>query len=133
MRVRIVVSLLFVFVFAYSANVLAIFDGTAAAIRCGCAIRDAVQGLGIAVKVGIHAAEVEYGDRTMSGITVFTGVRITQAALPDKVLVSHTVKDLVAGSGITFMDRGTHILRGLPGEWRLFTPDVPKASAPTSH
>jgi class 3 adenylate cyclase len=109
---------------------LAVFDGAAAAIRCGCAIRDAVQGLKIAVRVGIHAGEVEYDD--ISGITVFTGVRITGVAQPGEVLVSHTVKELVAGSGITFMDRGTHILRGLPGEWRLFTPDVPEASASTS-
>ena len=54
------------------------------------------------------------------------------AAQPGEVLVSNTVKELVAGSGITFTDRGTHILRGFPGEWRLFTPDVPEASAPTS-
>lgn len=68
----------------------------------------------------------------ISGITVFTGVLITKAAQPGEVLVSHTVKDLVAGSGITFTDRGTHILKGLPGEWRLYTPDAPKASAPMS-
>jgi class 3 adenylate cyclase len=111
---------------------LAVFDSTAAAIRCGCGIRDAVQGLGITVRVGIHAGEVEYDDRIISGITVFTGIRITGAAQPGEVLVSHTVKELVAGSGITFTDRGTHILKGLPGEWRLFTPDVPEASAPTS-
>ncbi len=59
-----------------------------------------------------------------------TGIRITGVAQPGEVLVSNTVKDLVAGSGITFTDRGTHILKGLPGEWRLFTPDVPEASAP---
>jgi class 3 adenylate cyclase len=111
---------------------LAVFDGAAAAIRCGCAIRDAVQELGMAVRIGIHAGEVESDDRTMSGITVFTGSRITRAAQPSEVLVSNTVKELVAGSGITFTDRGTHLLRGLPGEWRLFTPDVPEASAPTS-
>jgi class 3 adenylate cyclase len=110
---------------------LAVFDGAAAAIRCGCAIRDAVQGLELAVKVGIHAGEVESDDTTMSGITVFTGFRITEIAQPGEVLVSHTVKDLVAGSGLTFTDRGTHIFRGLPGEWRLFTPDVPEASAST--
>jgi class 3 adenylate cyclase len=114
------------------ARILAVFDGAAAAIRCGCAIRDAVQGLGIMVKVGIHAGEVEYDGRTIGGITVHTGSRITGAAQPGEVLVSHTVKDLVAGSGITFTDRGTHLLRGLPGEWRLFTPDVPETSAPTS-
>jgi class 3 adenylate cyclase len=111
---------------------LAVFDGAAAAICCGCAIRDAVQKLGMAVRVGIHAGEVESDDRTMSGITVFTGSRITRAAQPSEVLVSNTVKELVAGSGITFTDRGTHLLRGLPGEWRLFTPDIPEASAPTS-
>jgi class 3 adenylate cyclase len=111
---------------------LAVFDGAAAAIRCGCTIRDAVQELGMAVRVGIHAGEVESDDRTMSGITVFTGSRITRVAQPSEVLVSNTVKELVAGSGITFTDRGTHLLRGLPGEWRLFTPDVPEASAPTS-
>ena len=109
-------------------EILAVFDGAAAAIRCGCAIRDAVQGLGMAVKVGIHAGEVEYDDRTMSGITVFTGVRITGAAQPGEVLVSHTVKELAAGSGITFTDRGMHILKGLPGEWRLLTPDVQEAN-----
>jgi class 3 adenylate cyclase len=109
---------------------LAVFDGAAAAVRCGCAIRDGVQGLGITVKVGIHAGEVEYDD--ISGITVLTGARIMGAGQPGEVLVSHTVKELVAGSGITFTDRGTHSFKGLPGEWRLFTPDVPKVSTPTS-
>src|SRR5215470_19332240 len=90
---------------------LAIFDGALAAIRCGCAIRDAVHGLGMAVQVGIHAGEVEYDDTTMSGITVFTGHRIKALAQPGEVLVSSTVKDLVAGSGITFTDRGTHTLK----------------------
>jgi class 3 adenylate cyclase len=80
------------------------------------------------VRVGIHAGEVEYDDTTMSGITVFTGVRIAAVAQPDEVLVSSTVKDLVAGSGITFTDRGTHILKQVPGEWRLFAPDVAKAA-----
>jgi class 3 adenylate cyclase len=112
-------------------QILAVFDGAAAAIRCGCAIRDAVQGLGMAVRVGIHAGEVEYDDRTMSGLTVFTGIRITGVAQPGEILVSNTVKELVAGSGITFTARGTHMLKGLPGEWQLFTPDVPEANAPT--
>ena len=103
---------------------LAIFDGAVAAIRCGCAIRDAVHGLGMAVGVGIYAGEVEYDDTTMSGITVFTGILIKAVAQPGEVLVSSTVKELVAGSGITFTDRGTHILQQLPEEWRLFAPDV---------
>ena len=84
------------------------------------------------MKVGIHAGEVESDDRTMSGITVFTGFRIIQIAQAGEVLVSNTVKDLVAGSGITFTDRGTHIFKGLPGEWRLLTPDVPAVSVSTS-
>jgi class 3 adenylate cyclase len=113
-------------------HTLAIFDGAAAAIRCGYVIRDAVQGLGMATNVGIHAGEVEYDDRTVGGITVFTGILIARAAQPGEVLVSNTVKELVAGSGISFTDRGTRLLRGLPGEWQLFTPDVPEASAPTS-
>jgi len=86
----------------------------------------------MAMKVGIHAGEVEYDDGTVSGITVFTGFRLTQIAQPGEILVSNTVKDLVAGSGLIFTDRGTHIFRGLSGEWRLFTPDVPEASTPTS-
>jgi class 3 adenylate cyclase len=113
-------------------DVFAVFDGAVAAIRCGYAIRDVAQGLGLTVKVGIHAGEVEYADRTISGITVHTGARIMGAAQPGEILVSHTVKELVAGSGITFTDRGPHSFRGLPGEWRLFTPDVPEASAPTA-
>src|SRR5262245_51418194 len=88
-------------------HTLAVFDSAAAAIRCGCAIREAVQGLRIAVKVGIHAGEVEYDN--ISGITVLTGARITAIAQPGEVLVSPTVKDLVAGSGLTFADRGTHL------------------------
>jgi class 3 adenylate cyclase len=113
-------------------EIFAVFDSAAAAIHCGCAIRDAVQELGMAVRVGIHAGEVQSDDETISGITVNTGSRITGVAQPGEVLVSTTAKDLVAGSGITFTERGTHMLRGIPGEWRLFTPDVPEASAATS-
>ena len=110
------------------AETLAIFDGAVAAIACGCSIRDAVQGIGMAVRVGVHAGEVEYDDTTMSGITVFTGIRIAAVAQPGEILVSGTVKELVAGSGITFTDRGTHVLKQLPGEWRLFAPDVVKGA-----
>jgi class 3 adenylate cyclase len=106
-------------------EIFAVFDGAATAIRCGCAIRDAVQGRGIPVRIGIHAGEVEYDDGTVGGITVNTGSRILGAAQPGEVLVSNTVKDLMAGSDISFKDRGTHIFKGIPGEWRLFTPDIP--------
>jgi class 3 adenylate cyclase len=111
---------------------LAIFDGAVAAIRCGCAIRDAVHALGMPVRVGIHAGEVEYDDTTMSGMTVVTGNRVMTVAQPGEVLVSSTVKELVAGSGITFMDRGTHTLKQLPGVWRLFAPDVGVANSSAS-
>jgi class 3 adenylate cyclase len=111
-------------------QILAGFDG-AAAIRCGCSIRNAVQRPGIAVRVGIHAGEVEYDDWTIGGITLHTGSRIKGVAQPGEVLVSHTVKELAAGSGITFLDQGTHILKELPGEWRLFRPDIPAGSART--
>ena len=107
-------------------QMLASFDGAAAAIRCGCSIRNVVQSLGIAVRVGIHAGEVAYDDRTIGGITLHTGSRIKAIAQPGEVLVSHTVKELAAGSGITFTDRGTHTLKGLPGDWRLFRPDLPE-------
>ena len=68
----------------------------------------------------------------MSGITVFTGVRIAAVAQPGEVLVSRTVKELVTGSGISFTDRGSHVLKQLPGEWRLFAPDVAVANSSAS-
>ena len=101
-------------------ELLAKFDGAGAAIRCGFAIRDAVLGLKVAVKIGIHAGEVEAAGG--SGITAVTCVRIRAIAQPGEVLVSSTVKELVTGSGITFTDRGTHAIKELPGEWRLFAP-----------
>jgi len=106
-------------------EIFAVFDGAASAIRCAYAIRDAVLAFGIPVSIGIHAGEVQYDDSAISGITVNTGARILGVAQPGEILVSSTVRDLMAGSDITFTDRGTHIFKALPGEWRLFTPDVP--------
>jgi class 3 adenylate cyclase len=105
------------------------FESPASAVRCACAIRGAVKELGIEVRVGVHAGEVECEAESLIGITVHIGSRVTGVASPGEVLVSSTVRDLTAGSGITFTDRGTHILRGIPGEWRLFTPDVPEVGA----
>ena len=82
--------------------------------------------------MGVHTGEVEHEEESLIGITVHIGFRVTSLADPGEVLVSSTVRDLMAGSGITFTDRGAHILRGIPGEWRLFTPDIPTARAPTS-
>jgi pimeloyl-ACP methyl ester carboxylesterase/class 3 adenylate cyclase len=99
---------------------LATFDGPARAIRCACAVRDRVRDLGIEVRAGLHTGEVELLDEDVGGISVHIGARVTADAAPSEVLVSNTVKDLVAGSGIEFDDRGVHVLRGIPGEWRLF-------------
>jgi class 3 adenylate cyclase len=109
----------------------ATFDSPASAIRCACSICDGVKALGVDVRVGVHAGEVEPEGEDVTGITVHTGCYVMRRAGPGEVLVSSTVRDLVAGSGIMFTDRGTHTLNGLPGEWRLFRPDVRDTSGPT--
>jgi class 3 adenylate cyclase/pimeloyl-ACP methyl ester carboxylesterase len=96
------------------------FDGPARAIRCAQAVRDNVGALGIDVRAGLHTGECELVDGKVAGIAVHTGARVASLAQPGEVLVSSTVKDLVAGSGIEFEDRGVGELRGIPGEWRLF-------------
>jgi pimeloyl-ACP methyl ester carboxylesterase len=101
-------------------GLFAAFDGPARAIRCGSAIADAVRVLGIAVRVGIHSGECEVIGEKVGGIAVHIGARIAGQAGPGEVLVSSTVRDLVAGSGIPFEDRGRHSLKGVPGEWSLF-------------
>lgn len=99
---------------------LAAFDGPARAIRCAGAIGDAVRLLGVQIRAGLHTGECEVIGNKLSGIAVHIGARVAALAAPDEVLVSSTVKDLVAGSGLRFQDRGIHSLRGVPGEWRLF-------------
>jgi class 3 adenylate cyclase len=99
---------------------LATFDGPARAIRCAQAIAAGIRPLGIEVRAGLHTGELEVMNGDVGGIAVHTGARVSGRAGPDEVLVSQTVKDLVAGSGIEFDDRGTHQLKGVPGEWRLF-------------
>jgi pimeloyl-ACP methyl ester carboxylesterase len=96
------------------------FDGPARAIRCACAIRDAVTDLGLEVRAGLHTGECEVMDGKVAGVAVSIGARVAAQAGPGEVLVSQTVKDLVAGSGIEFEDRGDAELKGLPGEWRLY-------------
>jgi class 3 adenylate cyclase len=102
----------------------ATFDSPASAVRCACAIREAMKDLGIEVRVGVHAGEVEHEGEDLIGITLHIDWKVMEMAGPGEVFVSSTVRDLMAGSGITFTARGTHVLRGLPGEWRLFTPDI---------
>lgn len=99
----------------------AAFDGPARAIRCGRAIAEAVGRLGLEVRVGLHTGECEVIEGKVTGIAVHIGARVARLARPGEVLVSGTVRDLVAGSGITFADRGEHELKGIPGTWRLFS------------
>jgi len=96
------------------------FDGPARAIRCACAITKSVRELGLDMRAGLHTGECELLDGKVAGIAVHTGARVASQAQPGEVLVSSTVKDLVAGSGIEFEDRGFADLKGIPGEWRLF-------------
>jgi len=96
------------------------FDGPARAIHCAQAITESVRQLGIDVRAGVHAGECELIDRKITGIAVHIGARVAAQARPGEVLVSQTVKDLVAGSGIHFQDRGAAQLKGIPGEWRLY-------------
>ena len=96
------------------------FDGPARAIRCALAIRDAVRSLNLQVRLGLHAGECELLDGKIAGIAVAIGARVSARAAAGEVLVSQTVKDLVAGSGIGFDDRGLAELKGVPGEWRLY-------------
>ena len=105
-------------------GMLATFDGPARAIRCACAIAAAVRPLGIEIRAGLHTGEVELAGAAVRGIAVHIGARVAAQAGPGEVLVSRTVKDLVAGSGIQFTDRGQHALKGVPEEWRLFAARV---------
>ena len=102
-------------------GVLATFDGPGRAIRGAYAIRDAVRPLGLEVRAGLHAGEVDVLGDDIGGIAVHIGARVTAAAGPGEILVSRTVVDLVAGSGIQFKGRGEQELRGVLGKWTLFS------------
>ena len=97
------------------------FDGPARGIRCALAIRDVIGDLGLQVRLGLHTGECEVLDGKVAGIAVAIGARVSALAAADEVLVSQTVKDLVAGSGITFEDRGLAELKGVPGKWQLYS------------
>lgn len=101
-------------------GLFASFDGPARAIRCASAITGGVRPLGIEVRTGVHTGECEVMEEKMGGIAVHVGARVAAQAAPSEVLVSGTVRDLVAGSGIRFDDRGIRTLKGVQGEWRLF-------------
>ena len=107
----------------------ALFDGPARAIRCASAISESVGELGLEVRAGLHTGECEVMDEKVGGIAVHIGARVAAEAAPGEVVVSSTVKDLVAGSGIEFRERGFVELKGVPGEWRLFAVE---GSGPTA-
>ena len=100
---------------------LATFDGPQRAIRCAMAIRHAVRSIGIEVRAGLHTGECELRGHDIGGIAVHIGARVSALAGPSEVLVSGTLRDLVIGSGLEFDDRGAHQLKGVPGEWHLFS------------
>ena len=99
---------------------LATFDGPARAVQCACTVRDSVRGLGLEIRAGLHTGEVEVLPDGLAGVAVHIGQRVLTTAGPGEVVVSSTVKDLTAGSGLEFADRGLHGLKGVPDEWHLY-------------
>ena len=99
---------------------LATFDGPARAIRCAVAASEGVRHLGLQIRAGLHTGEVEIAGEDVRGIAVHIGSRVAALAGPDEVLVSRTVADLVAGSGIVLAERGEHELKGVPGTWLVY-------------
>lgn len=99
---------------------LASFEGPARAVRCALAIRDALRPLGVEIRAGLHTGECEWSGDKLTGIAVHIGARVAGLAEAGEVLVSRTVKDLVAGSGLAFVDRGVHELKGISDRWQLF-------------
>jgi pimeloyl-ACP methyl ester carboxylesterase len=101
-------------------GILATFDGPARGVRCACTIAEEIRPLGIDVRAGLHTGECEIMGRDVGGIAVHIGARVASLAGAGQVLVSRTVKDLVAGSGLRFADRGNQTLKGVPGEWQIY-------------
>ena len=101
-------------------GVLVTFDGPGRAIRCACAIRDSVGSLGVEVRAGLHTAEIELLGDDVAGMAVHIAARVAARAGAGEVLLSSTVRDIVAGSGIEFNDRGEHELKGVPTSWSLY-------------
>jgi class 3 adenylate cyclase len=109
---------------------LATFDGPARAVRCAQAIAEAVTPLDLEIRAGLHTGEIELINQDVGGIAVSIGARVGSMAGPSEVLVSQTVMDLIAGSGIGFHDRGVHTLKGVPGEWHLYAVEPGPAPLP---
>ncbi len=109
-------------------GVLARFDGPARAVSCGLAIADAAPGLGIEIRAGLHTGEIELRGDDIGGISAHLGARVAALAGPHEVLVSRTVRDLVAGSGLSFTDRGEHELKGVPDRWQIYAASLGSAT-----
>lgn len=104
------------------------FDGPARAVHCALAIRTVASDLGLRVRTGVHVGECESRGDDLAGLAVHIAARVMADAAPGEVLVTSTVRDLIVGTGLRFIDRGNHELRGVPGEWRLFAvPDETSA------
>jgi class 3 adenylate cyclase len=101
-------------------GILATFDGPGRAIRCAAALAEELRGIGVQIRAGLHAGEVELRDRDVGGIAVHIAARVLAAAEPGDILTSGTVRDLVVGSDIALHDRGVRPLKGVEGTWRLF-------------
>jgi class 3 adenylate cyclase len=101
-------------------GVLARFDGPARAVSAGLAVANAVRSLGIEVRTGVHTGEIELRGDDVGGIAVHVGARVMSLAQPSEVLVTRTVRDLTAGSGLNFTDRGEHELKGVPEPWHVY-------------
>ena len=99
----------------------ATFDGPARAIRCALSIHDAIESLGLSVRIGLHTGELIQSEKGFEGIAIHIAARVAALASDGQVLVSQTVKDLVAGSGIRFEDQGLHTLKGIEDQWRVFS------------
>jgi class 3 adenylate cyclase len=101
-------------------GILATFDGPLRAVRCALALRDDLRSLGLEIRAGLHVGEIEVHRDDVAGLAVHIAARIEALAEDGEILVSRTLPDLVVGSGLTFVDRGSHTLKGVPGEWQLF-------------
>ena len=99
-------------------------DAQCGSSRCACSITAAVRDLGLEIRAGLHTGECEVMDGKVGGIAVHIGARVAKEAAPSEVLVSNTVKDLVAGSGLRFSDRGVYELKGIPGTWQLYSVNI---------
>ena len=101
-------------------GLIATFDGPGRCVRAAQTIRGAARMLGLEVRCGVHTGEIERRSNDVAGIAVHIGARIGTMAAPGEILVSNTVRELVIGSGIEFVDRGRHALKGVPGEWQVW-------------